>query len=157
MGTYSLRVKATMSSPDEPLPQDASVEVVFGMPKQNKKSLRDRATFDRTERAPSQPVVEMFFEPISKVENTVYVAGSVARVTGSFLSFDDDDPEQGVFFVPEEGTAVRIVAYLEMGKKRIGFSVPVGITGTQSVEVRTRRKAGGALLASDPFGPLMPA
>ncbi len=157
MGTFSLRVKATLSSPDEPLPQDAEVEVVFGMPKQDEKSLRDRAAFDRTERAPSQPVIDVFFEPVSKQENAVYVEGSVARLTGRYLSFDVDDPEQGVFFVAEDGTAVRIVAYLETGKKRIGFSVPVGVTGTQSVEVRTRRKEGGALLASDPFGPLDPA
>ncbi|MCP4608408.1 MAG: hypothetical protein GY845_06825 [Planctomycetes bacterium] len=62
-----------------------------------------------------------------------------------------------MFFVAQDGTAVRIVAYLETGKKRIGFSGPVGMTGTQSVEVRTRRKEGGVLLASDPFGPLNPA
>ncbi len=157
MGTFSLRVKATMSSPDEPLPQDAVVEVVFDLPKQDKKSLRDRAAFDRVERAPSQPVIEVFFEPVSKQENSVYVAGSVARLTGKFLSFDADDPEQGVFFVAQDGTAVRIVGYLETGKKRIGLSVPVGMTGTQSVEIRTRRKTEGALLASDPFGPLNPA
>jgi hypothetical protein len=157
MGTFSLRVKATMSSPDEPLPQDAEIEVVFDLPKQDKKSLRDRAAFDRADRAPSQPVIEVFFEPVSKQENSVYVAGSAARLTGKFLSFDAEDPEQGVFFVAQDGTAVRIVAYLEMGKKRIGLSVPVGMTGTQSVEVRTRRKEGGALLASDPFGPLNPA
>ncbi len=79
----------------------------------------------------------------SKQENSVYVAGSVARLTGSYLSFDADDVEQ-------DGTAVRIVAYLETGKKRIGFGVPVGMTGTQSVEVRTRRRAEGALLAAEP-------
>ncbi len=122
MGTFSLRVKATLSSPDEPLPQDAEVEVVFGMPRQDEKSLRDRAAFDRVDRAPSQPVIDVFFEPVSKQENTVYVAGSVARLTGRFLSFDVNDPEQGVFFVAEDGTAVRAPAYLDTGAKRVDFS-----------------------------------
>ncbi len=146
-----------MSSPDEPLPQDAEVEVVLGLPRQTKKSLRDRATFDRTERAPSQPVIDVFFEPVSKQENAVYVAASAARLTGRYLSFDANDPEQGVFFVAQDSTAVRAAAYLDTGAKRVNFSVPAGLTGTQSVEVRTRRKEGGALLASDPFGPLNPA
>jgi hypothetical protein len=157
LGTYSLRVKATMSSPDEPLPQDASVDVLFGLPRQTRKSLRDRATFDRADRAPFQPVIDGFFEPVSKQENAVYVAGGVARLTGKYLTFDADDPEQGVFFVAEDDTAVRVVAYLDNSAKRVNFGVPAGLTGAQSVEVRTRRKEGGALLASDPFGPLNPA
>jgi hypothetical protein len=157
LGTYSLRVRASLPSSDAPLPSDVDVDVLFNLRKQDKRSLRDRATFDRASRAPSQPVVKSFFEPVSQQENAVYVAGSAARVTGEYLTFDAEDPEQGIFFVAEDGTAVRVAAYLEMGQKRIGFSVPVGLTGAQSVEVRTRRKEAGALLASDPLGPLQPA
>ncbi len=157
MGTYSLRVKATLSSPDEPLPQNAKVEVLFNPPRQTKKSLRNRAAFDRADRAPSQPVVDTFFEPLNKQENTVYVANGISRLTGKFLTFDADDPEQGVFFVAEDGTAVRVAAYLDNSAKRVNFGVPAGLSGTQSVEVRTRRKTGIAMLVSDPFGPLNPA
>ncbi len=157
MGTYSLRVKATMSSSDEPLPPDASVEVNFGLPKPDEKSLRNQVTFDRSERAPSQPVIEAFLEPISQQQNTVYVAGSAARLTGRYMTFDIGDPEQGVFFVAEDGASVRVLAYLDARAKRINFSIPTGLVGTQSVEIRTRRKTEGALLVSDPFGPLEPA
>ncbi len=102
-------------------------------------------------------MIEAFFEPVSKQENTVYVANGIARLTGKFLSFDADDPEQGVFFVAEDGTAVRVAAYLDNSAKRVNFGIPAGLTGAQSVEVRTRRKAGSAMLVSDPFGPLNPA
>ncbi len=157
LGTYSLRVRAVVEHSNAPLPADATVVVHFSLPRQHMKALRNRATLERVMRAPSQPVVNTFLNATTQERNTTYIAGHAARLIGDFLSFDASDPEQGVFFVAEDGTSTRAVSYLSTGNKRVDFSVPIELTGPQSVEVRTRRKAESALLASDLLDPLMPA
>ncbi len=156
-GTYSMRLRATLEDSDAPLPPDAVIDVRVDLPRQTVKSLRDQVSTERSQRAPSQPVINTFYDGATKQKDTVYTTGIAARLTGKFLSFDEEDETQGVFFVAEGGTAVRATVYLTKGNKRVDFNIPGGLTGAQSVELRARRKDEGALLAADPVGPLQPA
>jgi len=156
LGRYTLRVRATLENVSDPLPPDYEVEMVADAPRQAASRLRDRVTVEREEVAAHQPTIQSFYDAATKQKDT-YTAGAPARINGVFLEFDEQDAEQGVFLVAEGGAAVRADIYLTTGSKEVEFDVPPGLAGLQSVEVRTRRKEKGALLLSDPFGPLTPA
>jgi len=157
LGRYSLRVRASLDSPNDPLPPDYELVLAADVPRQTVTDLKSRVSVEREEVSAYQPVIHSFYDAASKQEGTVYTAGAPARISGAFLAFDGEDDEQGVFFVAADDTAVRATVYLTTGNKEVECSIPAGLTGPQSVEVRTRRRAVGALLMSDPFGPLEPA
>ena len=62
-----------------------------------------------------------------------------------FLAFDPGDPEQGVFFVKGDGSAVRVPEYSRIRPREIIFIVPtLPAGGEYAVELRV--KYGGALV-----------
>jgi hypothetical protein len=158
LGTITWRVRpGVLLAKDAPLPRDTDAEFRFEMPKATKLSLLARAVYERVSRSPSQPEISTYRDATTRQENAIYEAGAGGRLVGESMSFDLEDPEQGVFFVAENRMAVRVRSYNTAGDKRIDFSVPVNVTGPQTVEIRTRRKSEGVLLVSEPFGPLAPA
>jgi len=157
LGRYSLRVRATLDSPNDPLPKDYELVLAVDFPPQVVPNLKSQVTVERQEVAAHQPTIQAFYDAASKQIDTVYTAGITARINGAFLKFDDQDPEQGAFFIAEDGTAARASYYLTTGAKEVTFNIPAGLSGPQSVEIRARRREAGALLVSDPFGPLAAA
>ncbi len=157
LGTYSIRVKASLDEYDQPLPEDAEMRVKHTLPQSIIQALKDQVEYVRESRAPSQPVISTFVNIATEQKNSFYTPSTPARLVGDFLNFDRDDQEQGVFFVSDGNPAVRSDIYVTTGKKNIVFNIPNGLVGIQAVEVRTRRKDMGAVLSSELLGPLEPA
>jgi len=156
LGRYTLNVRATLDSADAPLPADYEMVVLADVPRRVSNWLRSRASVARKKTSTYQPLINSFFDAATK-QDAVYSTSMAARINGAFLKFDENDAQQGVFFVAEDGSAVRATVYLYVGSTRVEFNIPPGLTGPQSVEVRTKRKLESALLVSDPLGPLDPA
>ena len=63
------------------------------------------------------------------------------------MRFAPSAKDEGIFFVAvSDGTATRAKFYARIGGREIIFDAPLGITGEQHVEVRTRY-AGNTLRA----------
>ena len=156
IGTYELRGRGTLPDKNAPL-QNPRTEIDIHLPRDIESNLQRLATYERVERGKFQPEISTFIDAATKHENTVYTAGGTSQLNGNFLSLDENDSSQGVFFLQEGVPAVRASIYLTTGKKQIVFNVPAGLVGPQVIEVRTRYKSEGAVLISEIFGPLTPA
>jgi nucleoid DNA-binding protein len=64
--------------------------------------------------------------------------GEILHLSGARLSLDPKDPEQGVFFVGEDGLANRASAYSRLGSRQIDCKIPSLPEGGYVLEVRTR-------------------
>ncbi len=157
LGRYVLNLRATLDRADASLPPDYEIALLADVPRSAADRLRSRVTVERCQVSAYQPLIHSFYDATSRQTDALYTVGASARINGAFLKFDQDDAEQGVFFVAGDGSAVRATVYVSIGASSITFDTPDGLSGAQLVQVQTRRKAGAALLASDPIGPLDPA
>ncbi len=67
-----------------------------------------------------------------------YTAGSIGALRGSVLKFAPHDPAQGIFFIAQDDSEVRVTDYSHVGDKWVHFLIPPGLTGTQRLVVRAQ-------------------
>lgn len=95
------------------------------------------------------PVIEKFINLKSKAINETFTPGQIASITGLLLKFNEEDPNQGIFFISSDGTESRVTNITKNKPSELMFFVPDNLTtGSFEVEVRailTGRKS----LASD--------
>jgi hypothetical protein len=156
MGVYELRGRGTLEEKNAPL-KNAQTEACIHLHQENESDLQRLVVYERVVQGKFQPEISSFIDAATKQKNTVYTAGATAQLNGEFLSFDENDNSQGIFFLHEGAPARRASVYLVTGKKQVIFNVPDGLVGPQVIEVRTRYKSEGAVLISEIFGPLEPA
>lgn len=95
-------------------------------------------TFERVYSRTRSPQPVALFDARSKLENH-YTAGRVVRLNGDALKFDSEASDEGVFFISvADSTVTRADIYLDTGMRQVTFNMPDGITGDQTLEVRTR-------------------
>ncbi len=103
---------------------------------------------EKVESANTEPYISEVVDINSGKANTVLTAGGIVELTGSRLKFDAADPQQGLFFIPEntgEETHCTIVA--ENKPARIMGLIPGDLApGTYHVEVRTKYTPNGKAL-----------
>ena len=75
-----------------------------------------------------------------KCEKTqIASTGGIVQITGSRLKFDAKDETQGIFFVPETGTAVRAAVIAENKPARLTALIPQTLdAGIRYIEIRTK-------------------
>ncbi|MBN2351647.1 MAG: DUF4469 domain-containing protein [Spirochaetales bacterium] len=92
----------------------------------------------------AKPELDSVYDYATVSKNAVLTAGNVAEITGGDLDCDADDPNQGVFFVPEGSTArVRADVYHKRSNRRIVFQVPNLEAGAYGLVLR--RSYGGTV------------
>ena len=62
----------------------------------------------------------------------------MGELVGFRLKFDETDPEQGIFFISENGPSVHVEVIGANQPKKLLFMVPELIEGTYQIEVRAR-------------------
>ena len=95
--------------------------------------------------APSNtaPLLSALEDVSSDTTNEQLTPGKAVRIFGDKLSFDPQDPTQGVFFTNEQGKSVRADEYIEASPKKIYASVPDRLkAGNYSLQVITKTKSG---------------
>ncbi len=85
------------------------------------------------------PVLRHYYDNSSETQNDMISAGLGARITGSHLKFDEEDANQGVFFVnTTDSTATRVESRMLRNKPgELIFLNPELPAGTYRLEVRS--------------------
>jgi len=69
--------------------------------------------------------------------NENFTPGQVASIKGSLLKFDAEDEQQGIFFLANDGTEIRVTNVVKNKPSELLFFVPDALsTGSYQVEVR---------------------
>ena len=101
---------------------------------------------EKTEGASTDPYITEVSDIVSGKTNCTLTKGGVVQLTGSRLKFDAKEAEQGIFFVPETGEAVRAAVIAENKPARLMAIIPDLAAGTYYVEVRTKVDTKGKTL-----------
>ena len=94
---------------------------------------------EKTQIASTDPYITEVKDVVSDTVNTVLTKGGIVQITGSRLKFDAKDETQGIFFVPERGTAVRAAVIAENKPARLTALIPQTLdAGIRYIEIRTK-------------------
>lgn len=87
-----------------------------------------------------QPVLMHYHDNQTETEDSIITPLRGGRITGSLLKFDEDDPQQGVFFInTADDTETRVEGRLLKNKPgELIFNNPDLPAGTYSVQVRSQ-------------------
>lgn len=97
--------------------------------------------------ANTKPYIAEVTDIVTGKVNEVLTASGILQVIGARLKFDAKDTEQGLFFVPKTGAAVRAAVIAENKPARLMAIIPAGLpAGSYHIEVRTKFSGGGKLL-----------
>lgn len=84
-----------------------------------------------------QPVLQQFANLKDNTVNESFTPGQIAAIRGSLLKFDQDDVQQGIFFIAADSTETRVTNVVKNKPSELLFFVPDELTtGTFDVEVR---------------------
>jgi hypothetical protein len=82
------------------------------------------------------PVIQEVEDLKTNTINSLILSGSVISVRGSLLKFEEDDPEQGVFFIDKKGTVTRANKVLQNKPSELMLITPEDVQGTVIIEIR---------------------
>jgi hypothetical protein len=86
-----------------------------------------------------QPVIQRFMDLKSKVINESFAPGRIASIRGLLLKFDEEDIQQGIFFIASDGSETRVDEIAKNMPSELLFFVPETLRiGSYQVEVRTK-------------------
>ena len=93
----------------------------------------------KVEATSTDPFVTEVKDIVSGKVNESLTKGGILQAVGARLKFDNSDEAQGVFLVPETGSAVRCGVVAENKPARVMAMIPADITaGTYYLEIRSK-------------------
>ena len=100
------------------------------------KRWRATSDFDRTESGGRiAPRLDDYHDVTTGTRNGALTPNSVGRVEGKNLKLDPEDPQQGVFFVAEDGTQTRVSMYVKVKPAEVIVATPDLPAGDYGVRV----------------------
>jgi predicted histone-like DNA-binding protein len=136
IGTLELSAKGLSDSRTARLdPQQ--LDIVFRPDPGLRSYVRAYAEQKRVASGMRLPAPLQFTDAASK-RSDAYTAGVSAKLYGHTLKFDPDDPDQGVFFVNEEGDRTRATVYIHVADRWVYFDIPAELEGPQMLLVRAQ-------------------
>ncbi len=83
------------------------------------------------------PDPEDFEDVTSETRNAQVTPGGLARLSGSRLKYNPNDPQQGVFFIDSAGAATRVDMIVRNKPGELNFLIPATLAaGAYTLEVR---------------------
>ena len=102
-----------------------------------KETLRIEAEVYKKEPRVRGPHLTQYFDCNSGQTNAGLTPGGMGRLIGSRLKVDPDDPEQGIFFIAEDGQASRVEVIAKNVYSELIFLVPANLSpGAYRLQVR---------------------
>ncbi|HEX9923229.1 MAG TPA: DUF4469 domain-containing protein [Anaerolineae bacterium] len=104
-----------------------------------------RAQVQRRRASQPQPTLSSTRNPNNGAADTTLTPGGGAHLYGELLNFDPNDPKQGIFITPANGTEplngdaepIRVEVVLRNSSRELAFLVPTELaTGEHTIEVR---------------------
>jgi len=118
------------------------------------KEVRNNLTLERIGMAGDRTPQLDTVRNLSTNTRDTYTAGNVLRINGDYLKLDPADPEQGVFFRPQDGTPIRATQYINNTKRDLTVFLPATLSGP--LQLRVRAKFGQSLREAIYPTPLLP-
>jgi len=102
------------------------------------KKLKSRLKLEKEISRVHTPFPESFIDTGSETTNRLATPQSIAVLKGDNLKFDPNDPNQGVFFIPENGSnaSIRTNFYSRIKPSEINFLIPPLPTGNYTIVVQ---------------------
>ena len=98
----------------------------------------------------NRPLIKDYYDIASATENVIYTGGNIGQLNGKRLSFDQTQPDEGVFFIDslDENESIQATSYQHNAGTRLVFLIPITplTSGEGYVEVRTRMGVTGGPL-----------
>lgn len=86
------------------------------------------------------PQLHHFFDSASQRRDEVISTGMVGELKGRFLKCDLNDPNQGVFIIPGEGSAIRNTSFIHNTSTKLIFYISDALKVGDKVELEVRNK-----------------
>lgn len=147
VANYTTSIKGVFDGPDENF--DASrhhLRPIANPGTRIRKTLRQRGQPIKQEAVTPRPNPVEYIDINSDTRNSILTPGGMGRISGHRLQFDAATPEQGVFFVAEDGTETRVDVVGRNKPSELVFMVPDSLAdGDYTLEVRAYIYGGNDL------------
>ena len=155
LASFSLSLRESLLSADAIPTSNARLMVNIRPDVVLQKEISHQAQLEQAFSRVRIPSLTAFFDAQTKREG-VYTAANMGRLRGDSLMFNQEATDEGVFFMADDDIETAVNTYLDIGSREITFLIPASLSGTQSVEVRTRY-SGSTLRIGRLAKPIMPA
>lgn len=92
----------------------------------------------KVETVSPMPVLQKFTDLKNKAVNESFTPGQIASITGLLLKFNENDPQQGIFFISSDNSETKVTNITKNKPSELLFFVPETLTsGNYYIEVRT--------------------
>ncbi len=128
-GQFALSIQGVFDDLDEvfdPSKHQLTIIVRPGAPL--RKMVRTQAELIKEDRAEPRPFPIVYVDLNTNARNSVLTPGGMGQVEGHRLRFDPADPEQGIFFIAEDGTETRVEVVGLNQDGRLMFLIPSTLT-----------------------------
>ena len=86
----------------------------------------------------AKPEIFQFVDLKSKSVNESLTPGQIASIKGNLLRLDEEDPQQGVFFITNDASEIRVTDFVKNKPSELMFFIPDSLaTGSYKLELRT--------------------
>ncbi len=137
LGLFSVSLSEKLPSADAEVSDAVEVRVNVRPDAGLLAAVRKEARFERVVRKERIPTITGFHD-VATGESDRYTAGNIGELVGDDLQFDPGAADEGIFFIAADESEVRAATYAQVGRRKVLFLVPPGLSGEQQVEVRTR-------------------
>jgi hypothetical protein len=137
--SLSVSIKGVFNGPHDSFDASRHQFKVSANPRRDLETwVQKNARSQKVEPDRPEPMPQRFIDVTSGELNSLITAGSVVNIEGRRLKFDADDPEQGVFFVADDGTASRAEKIARNTPSELIVVVPDDLpSGNYTLEVRS--------------------
>lgn len=118
------------------------------------RQLEEQIQLERVSPVHPTPDLEDFEDVTSETRNATVTPGGLARLRGSRLKYEPNDPAQGIFFIGSTGTETRVDNIVRNKPGELNFLIPDTLAaGTYTLQVRAKLEGvndvrSGALLGT---------
>jgi predicted histone-like DNA-binding protein len=136
LGTFSLSLSEKLDSVEAAVSDAVEVHVNAHADVAILDRVSKDAQFKKVVKPPHVPIITGF-QDVATRRIDQYIAGSIVTLSGEDLKFNTESTDEGVFFIAEDGSEVRVTVYSRAGETKIDCLAPIGLAGVQTVELRT--------------------
>ena len=138
MYTIQPRIRGVFNSPNESFDRNKHEVYIKVRPTGSLKAVADRISVERVTVAKTAPQPEVCQDMEAGTVNDTLTLDESARVNGSNLKFDKEDPKQGVFLIDSKGKETKMAKFTDILPKQLTFRVPKSLPkDTYTLEVRS--------------------
>ncbi len=147
LANFSVSIKGVFDGPTDNFdPSRHQLTPIVSPGSRLRKVLRERGRVEKQETVTPTPNPQVYTDMNSGERNSMLTPGGMGQVVGHRLKFDPSDPEQGIFFIAEDGTETRVSIVGRNKPGELMFLVPDGLAaGEYTLEVRAVLRKGKEL------------